>query len=72
MYIWKEVVHGKRHADQDADYGLDIQTHFLRELSFAVKLKRKTTQFAVLSFNVFPSKTMPRLTSDCRIQICSI
>ena len=52
--------------------GLDIKTHFRREWSFAVKLGRKTTQFAVFSFNVFPSKTMRCQKSECRIQICSV
>ena len=29
MYIWKEAIHGNRHADQDADYiGLTYKAHF--------------------------------------------
>ena len=49
--------------------GLDIQSAFLREWSFAVKVERKIIQFAFVffSFNVFPSKTMRRRKPDCRI-----
>ena len=39
MYIWKEAMHGNRHADQDADNGAWYTKRTFEERSFAVKLE---------------------------------
>ena len=37
MYIWKEAIHGNRHADQDADNWLGIQSALSKRVVFCGK-----------------------------------
>ena len=65
MYIWKESIHGNRHADQVRAIGLDIQSALSKRVVFCGKVERKKIHFAVFSLNVFPSKTMRRPSWSC-------
>ena len=37
MYIWKEAIHGNRHADQDADNRAWHRKHTLKRVVFCGK-----------------------------------
>ena len=63
MYIWKEAIHGNRHSDQDADNRAWHTKRAFEESGFFAK----PTQFAVFSFNVFPSKTMPHVENPIAV-----